>query len=420
VTVTETGYAVTVHARWARTGLWAAAAAIVATAAPAAPPAQGARAPMSARAPSAHLRDPADTPGKLDVRSVRLAQSAGSLVLSFTLRRSFSIAELAGAPNRGVCLTLVPRGRPGKGQKVCLIGPSGRHALFRLPLVRGGPRPRWVTAHVAVPRPTEVRVTFGYAGIGFRAGRIDWSVSSVWKGGAACTTPCRDLVPDRGRAPARIDRFARTGCVAAGTSRRFNGPAAGRMVALTFDDGPSPYTREVLSVLSRYHAHATFFEIGRQVGPLAAVSRSVLRAGDVIGDHTWSHPVLNAANTAAQVTPTQRAIRAATGFTPCILRPPDGTASAEVVGIVRSLGLLTIQWDVDPADWSLPGASVIAQRVLAAVHPGAIVIMHDGGGNRAETVAALQTIVPTLIARGYRLVKVPRLLGLSSTYTYRP
>jgi peptidoglycan-N-acetylglucosamine deacetylase len=400
--------------------LAAALAAIVATAAPAAPPAQGAGSPTSTKAPSAHLSDPADTAGKLDLRSVRLTQLAGSLELSFTLGRSFSIAELAAAPNRSVCLTLVPRGHPGKGQKLCLIGPSGAHALYRLPLVRGGPRPRFVSAHVAVPRPTEVRVTFGYAGIGVRAGRIDWSVSSVWKGLGACTTPCRDLVPDRGRAPARIDNFARTGCIAAGLSRRFNGPAAGRMVALTFDDGPSPYTPAVLSVLNSYHVHATFFEIGRQVGPLAAVSRSVLRAGDVIGDHTWSHPVLDAANTAAQVNPTQRAIRSATGFTPCILRPPYGTAPADVVGIVRSLGLLTIQWDVDPADWSLPGAGAIAQRVLSAVHPGAIVIMHDGGGDRAETVAALRTIVPSLISRGYRLVTVTRLLGLRPDYTYRP
>jgi peptidoglycan-N-acetylglucosamine deacetylase len=190
------------------------------------------------------------------------------------------------------------------------------------------------------------------------------------------------------------------------------------MIALTFDDGPSIYTPQVLAVLNHYGVHATFFEIGRQVAPLAATSRSIIRAGDVIGDHTWSHPVLTTANVAGQITPTQRAIRMATGFVPCLLRPPYGIAPPGVVAIARSLGLITIQWDVDPTDWSRPGAAVIAQRVLAAVHPGAIVIMHDGGGDRDETVSALQTIVPTLIDRGYHLVTVPQLLGLQAAYRY--
>jgi peptidoglycan/xylan/chitin deacetylase (PgdA/CDA1 family) len=101
------------------------------------------------------------------------------------------------------------------------------------------------------------------------------------------------------------------------------------------------------------------------------------------------------------------------------MRPPYGIAPPAVVGIARSLGLLTIQWDVDPTDWSRPGAAVIAQRVLSAVHAGSIVIMHDGGGDRSETVAALRTIVPGLLARGYHLVTVPQLLGLRPAYAYR-
>ncbi len=226
-------------------------------------------------------------------------------------------------------------------------------------------------------------------------------------------------MPDRGRAAWAIDPFRLDGCTAAGPSQRFGGSTAGRMIALTFDDGPSVYTPQVLAILNRYGVHATFFEIGEQVGPLAATSRAVIRAGDVIGDHTWSHPDLDAANTAAQIRPTQAAIHRATGFRPCLLRPPYGTAPPDVVDIARSLGLLTIQWDVDPADWSLPGAGVIAQRVLSAVHPGAIVIMHDGGGDRSETVEALGTIVPTLLARGYHLVTVPHLLGLHPAYAYR-
>jgi peptidoglycan/xylan/chitin deacetylase (PgdA/CDA1 family) len=101
------------------------------------------------------------------------------------------------------------------------------------------------------------------------------------------------------------------------------------------------------------------------------------------------------------------------------MRPPYGIAPAGVVGIARSLGLLTIQWGVDPADWSRPGAAVIAQRVLSAAGPGSIVVMHDGGGDRGETVAALRRIVPQLLARGYHLVTVPQLLGLRPAYAYR-
>jgi peptidoglycan/xylan/chitin deacetylase (PgdA/CDA1 family) len=374
----------------------------------------------SASAPALRLRDPADTPGRFDLRSVRLGQVASALRFSFTTGRSFTLSMLSGTGDRTVCVVLVPRGDPARGQRLCLISGSGKHALYRLPLAAGGPRPKFVAGTVEKLLPATASVTFAYADVGLRAERIDWSAESVWKGKAACAHVCHDLVPDRGRAPSRIDGFTLDGCTASGTSQRFNGPAAGRMVALTFDDGPSIYTPQVLATLDHYGVHATFFEIGRQVAPLAATARAVIRDGDVIGDHTWSHPVLTAANTAAEIDPTQTAIRTATGFTPCLLRPPYGTAPQAVVDIARAHGLLTIQWDVDPSDWSRPGASVIAQRVLAAVHPGAIVIMHDGGGDRSETVSALHTIVPTLIARGYRLVTVPQLLGLRPAYTYTP
>jgi peptidoglycan/xylan/chitin deacetylase (PgdA/CDA1 family) len=396
----------------------AALAAVSATAGPVSTTAAAAPAAATVAAPTLRLVDAADAPGKLDLRSVRLTQSGGSLALTFRVNGPFAVSELSGTADRIVCLDIVPRGHPARGERVCLIGRGGRHALYRLPLVKGGPKPKFVAAHVEHIR-RGAKVTFSYARIGLRAERVDWSATSTWKGRAACRSLCHDSVPNRGRAAWAIDSFTVDGCTAAGPSQRFGGPAGGKMVALTFDDGPSVYTPQVLAILNRYGVHATFFEIGRQVGPLAATSRAVIRDGDVIGDHTWSHPDLTARNTAVQVRPTQAAIHNATGFRPCLLRPPYGIAPAGVVRIVRSLGLLTIQWDVDPADWSRPGASVIAQRVLSAVRPGSIVIMHDGGGDRSETVQALGTIVPTLLARGYHLVTVPRLLGLRPAYAYR-
>ncbi|HUZ83109.1 MAG TPA: hypothetical protein VMU66_00330 [Gaiellales bacterium] len=91
-----------------------------------------------------------------------------------------------------------------------------------------------------------------------------------------------------------------------------------------------------------------------------------------------------------------------------------------VVRSIRSMGMLTVQWNVDPRDWSQPGVSAIVANVLANARPGAIVLMHDGGGPRVETVAAVRVIVPALLARGYRLVTVPQMLGLSTLWNYRP
>jgi len=407
-----------VVSRAAAAAVAAALAGVAATAGPVSTTAAAAPAAARVAAPTLRLVDAGDTPGKLDLRSVRLSQWGASLALTFRVNRSFAVAELSGRADRIVCVDIVRRGHPGRGERVCLIGGSGRHALYRLPLGPGGPKPKFVAARVQHIR-RGAKVTFGYASIGLRAERLDWSATSTWKGRAACRSLCRDSVPNRGRAAWAIDAYTLDGCTAAGPSQRFAGPAAGKMVALTFDDGPSVYTPQVLAILNRYRVHGTFFEIGRQVGPLAATARAVIRDGDVIGNHTWSHPDLTAQNTAAQVRPTQAAVQRATGFRPCLLRPPYGIAPAGVVGIARSLGLLTIQWDVDPADWSRPGASVIAQRVLGAVRPGSIVIMHDGGGDRSETVQALGTIVPALLARGYHLVTVPRLLGLRPAYAYR-
>lgn len=201
-------------------------------------------------APSLRLLDPADTPGRLDLRSVRLGQLASSLKFSFTTQRPFALGLLSGTGDRTVCVDLIPHGHPAKGQRLCLIGTGGRHALYRLPLAPGGPKPKFVPGIVRTIRPGTVAVTFAYADVGLEPERLDWAASSVWKGRAACTHLCRDDVPDRGRAGWRIDSFTLDGCTAAGPSERFNGPAAGKLLALTFDDGPSVYTPQVLAVLN--------------------------------------------------------------------------------------------------------------------------------------------------------------------------
>jgi peptidoglycan/xylan/chitin deacetylase (PgdA/CDA1 family) len=194
------------------------------------------------------------------------------------------------------------------------------------------------------------------------------------------------------------------------------------MIALTFDDGPWYDTGQFLAVLEHDHVPATFFEIGQEIatyGEGGAIERRMLADGDMLGDHTWSHPDVSGDGSFArvQIEMTAAAIRTATrGFTPCLFRAPYGAVSSALIGEARSLGFTTIQWDVDPRDWALPGADAIYQTVVGDAHNGAIVLQHDGGGNRSETLAALPREIATLRARGYQFVTVTELLGLRLIY----
>ncbi len=181
--------------------------------------------------------------------------------------------------------------------------------------------------------------------------------------------------------------------------------AASKYVYLTFDDGPNPpYTNQVLAALARYGAKATFFEIGENVAKSPATTRRVRQAGHSVQNHTWSHPDLRGLSLSAfnsQVLRADRVIRAQTGVTPTCLRPPYGSVNATVRSRAAALHKKIELWTVDPRDWSRPGTSVIVRRVLDNVRSGSVVLMHDGGGDRDQTVAALPTILRTLKARGY-------------------
>jgi len=181
--------------------------------------------------------------------------------------------------------------------------------------------------------------------------------------------------------------------------------AAPKYVVLSFDDGPHPkYTTQILSLLWTYGAKATFFEIGQNVARYPAVTKRVHWLGHSVQSHTWSHPNLRNVSWASfkyQVLTTDRYIRAQTGYTPRCLRPPYGGVNSLVYKRAASLGKTVRLWTVDPRDWTRPGASVIASRVLTGVRSGSVVLLHDGGGDRSQTVAALRTILKTLKARGY-------------------
>jgi peptidoglycan/xylan/chitin deacetylase (PgdA/CDA1 family) len=193
------------------------------------------------------------------------------------------------------------------------------------------------------------------------------------------------------------------------------GSANGRLIALTFDDGPGPYTAAVVSELRRLKAPATFFEIGEMIPAYRTLVANMSRWGFVIGDHTWSHPQLTGlpgAQVTNQIILTQHLITKITGKPVQFMRPPYGAQSARVRTLAGRQGLVTTLWSIDTADWTRPGVGAIVARALAA-RAGQIILLHDGGGIRSQTVAAIPTIVRTLRRRGFHLVTLQQLLALA-------
>ncbi len=177
----------------------------------------------------------------------------------------------------------------------------------------------------------------------------------------------------------------------------------GRVLYLTFDDGPDPHwTPTVLALLARYHATATFFEVGAQVRDHPRTAAAVRAAGQHVGNHTAHHARLTDLDDAG----VRREILGGPRGTTC-LRPPFGSVDHRVRAVASSLGLSIALWDVETDDWTRPGVASIEHHLLHDVRPGRTVIMHDGGGDRSQTVAALAAALPVLAARGYRFEAVP-------------
>lgn len=189
-------------------------------------------------------------------------------------------------------------------------------------------------------------------------------------------------------------------------------------MAIGFDDGPWSDTPAFVRMLERSRARATFFMIGEQVTrSYRATLMRELHDGDALGDHTFTHPYLTrSGDVQGQLRRTIGVIRGLTGYTPCVFRPPYGAYDASVVRAARSLGLATVLWNVDPSDYTQPGSGAIERRVLSQIRPGSIIISHDGGGNRLQTLDAYPSIIASLHARGYRIVTIPELLGFRPVY----
>jgi peptidoglycan-N-acetylglucosamine deacetylase len=181
-------------------------------------------------------------------------------------------------------------------------------------------------------------------------------------------------------------------------------------IALTIDDGPSPiYTPQILQILEKYKITASFSMVGENVTYYPGVARDVADAGHLIVNHTWDHANLSAlteSQTRAEIANASDAIHRAVGRTPTIFRAPYGAWSRTTLEYCASEKLMALDWSVDPRDWARPGVSKIVSNIMKNTATGSIILEHDGGGDRSETVAALKIAIPRLLDEGYRFRSV--------------
>jgi peptidoglycan/xylan/chitin deacetylase (PgdA/CDA1 family) len=197
-------------------------------------------------------------------------------------------------------------------------------------------------------------------------------------------------------------------------------------IALTIDDGPDPlYTPTVLRLLDKYQTQASFCVVGVHADAYPKLVRDIARAGHILVNHSYTHPLpfttLPEKRIVAEITRTQVAIEKASGVTPQLFRAPGGEWSKFVFQAVAAYNLEPLDWDVDPRDWAMPGTKHIVKAMLRA-RPGEIVLCHDGGGNRSETVKALRKVLPSWQRRGLATIPLQITSGYltSATATVAP
>ena len=239
--------------------------------------------------------------------------------------------------------------------------------------------------------------------------------------GAVAANPAPIQASDRPVSAEQACPRPATGAVHAAPALHNDEAAPSRTVALTFDDGPGPWTPAVLDVLQQAQVRATFFVVGKSVTAEPEMLRRVLAEGHALGNHTWSHKIptaaagWNRARLAVEIERTSQVIFDAAGRKPCLFRPPGGVVKG-ADKVSHAAGLSMILWSVDTRDWANRPASagnfarLIRKRAaagLAEEHP--VILLHDGGGDRAATVAALPGIIEDYRARGYRFVTLGKI-----------
>jgi len=187
-----------------------------------------------------------------------------------------------------------------------------------------------------------------------------------------------------------------------------------KAIALTFDDGPWPKTTtQILEILKKNNIKATFFWVGRYLQAYPDIGKQVAAAGHAIGNHTWNHQYLkyNEEGAAREIDRTSSLIEKLTGIQTSIFRPPGGILNNGLAAYAKKKNYTVVMWSADSLDWRALTESLM-DNVMRQAKSGGIVLMHDGGGNRARTVKALPDIIARLRKEGYIFVTVPELLQM--------
>jgi len=347
-----------------------------------------------------------------------LSQKGRELVLSVRTSEPVALARLEKRPNIQdasslyLCLAL----REGGGERLFCLGGGKAHTRIGLERVDADGRPlRKGSAAATVKRPQSDKLVIAFEPQAVRLVPRLYRWRMIQGSGCAVRNRCAESLPAQGVQTFRLRPVRAVGCTGGSAGLVTNGPRDRPLVALTFDDGPSAYTPEFLKVLREKGVPATFFEVGQEMPGREDVMRQILAEGDEIGDHTMNHVEFPGYD---QIAGAAARIRAYTHFQPCLFRPPGGGVNSGVIATAGSLGMRTINWDVDPRDWSLPGSGAIYSNIVGHARNGSIILMHDGGGPRSETLAALPKVIDTLRARGFGFATVSALLG--DRILYRP
>jgi peptidoglycan/xylan/chitin deacetylase (PgdA/CDA1 family) len=349
-----------------------------------------------------------------------LFQAGRELVFTVRTAKPVALAKLQGRPDvrrpqsRYLCLSLSGSGRPG-AHLLCLDGRKPHRRVGLVSFAKNGKplEKRSAPAKVKRPSPDKLVVTVEPGEAGLSPGSYEWRV--LQSDGCEVGQRCIHSLPVGRTNSFRLRPVRAVGCTGGGAGLVTNGPRDRKVVALTFDDGPSDYTDDFLRMLREKAVPGTFFEVGQAMPGHQEAMRQILAQGGEIGDHTVDHVEYPGYG---QIAGAAQRIEAYTHFKPCLFRPPGGAANDGVVATAGGLGMRTVTWDVDPRDWSTPGTGAIYANVVGHAQPGSIVLMHDGGGPRGETLAALPRIIDALRARGYRFATVTELLG--GRILYRP
>ena len=188
-------------------------------------------------------------------------------------------------------------------------------------------------------------------------------------------------------------------------------------IALTYDDGPNPpYTEELLQVLAQHNAKATFFAVGQQLEQYAETARSILDQGHELGNHSYSHAKLiyrRRRFVEQEVTRTDELLRSLGAPEPIHFRAPFGFKRWTLPHVLKRLNKTSVLWNIDPRDYCARSAEEVVEGVVKQVRPGAIVLLHDGGGDRELTIEATNQLIPQLRQQGYQFKTISELLALT-------